>query len=122
MVSAPLQYTTDTPSGLPRLLHGNDWFERGCPTGETPIPPPQGDKATLVSLNREMVSDSGFDTGTIPSTRRGAGVTLVSQTKNPILLARTLYLLPIEAPHVLLSGQEAEQVGWNRGTTKVDPT
>lgn len=121
MLTPPL-HPRDTACGLPGLVHGNDWFERGCPSEEMPGQPPESEKAALLGLDPDISNGQGFDTHAIPSSRRGAAVTLVSQTKNPILLARTLYLLPSEAPHVHLSGSDAEQIGWSRGTIKVNPS
>lgn len=67
---------------------------------------------------RSAKDEKAFDD--IPPTRRCAAVTLVRNTKNPILLARALYLNPDDAPHVLLSGTEAEKIGWANGCKRVD--
>jgi L-asparaginase / beta-aspartyl-peptidase len=40
----------------------------------------------------------------VPPTRRGFGLTLLTTARNPIKLARALYLSPTTAPHTMLSG------------------
>lgn len=56
----------------------------------------------------------------IPTSRRGFGLTLLTHTRNPSQLARALYLAPQEAPHVFLSGSNAESVGETLGIQTVD--
>ena len=45
---------------------------------------------------------------TVSPNRAGFGLTLLTQTKNPSQAARAMYLAPSAAPHVFLSGTEAE--------------
>lgn len=54
------------------------------------------------------------------STRRCASAVLVRNTRNPVLLAKTLLHHAHENPHVILSGVEAERIGWKLGCTRVD--
>ncbi|KAI0790695.1 nucleophile aminohydrolase [Abortiporus biennis] len=56
----------------------------------------------------------------IPSSRRGFGLTLLTRTKNPSKLARALYLAPTAAPHTMLSGPAAEEIGQALGVDLVD--
>ncbi|TBU55049.1 asparaginase [Dichomitus squalens] len=56
----------------------------------------------------------------IPSTRRGVGITLLSHARNPCKLARTLYLSPGTAPHTMFSGAAAESLGEPLGVELVD--
>ena len=56
----------------------------------------------------------------IPPSRRGFGLTLLTHTRNPSQLARALYLAPNEAPHVFLSGTNAEKIGETFGIETVD--
>jgi len=56
----------------------------------------------------------------IPSTRRGLGLSLLTRAKNPSKLARALYLHPEHAPHAFLSGTTAEDIGHNLGEELVD--
>lgn len=56
----------------------------------------------------------------IPSSRRGFGLTLLTHTRNPSKLARALYLAPIAAPHTMLSGPTAEELGQELGIELVD--
>ncbi len=122
MVSQPVGSPLLTESGLPRFMHGNDWFERGCPEGSAPAPaslPSSAPSSDLKPASSAAAAAQSFDTTKIPRSRRCAAATLVRNTKNPILLARTLYLSPEEAPHVLLAGAEAEQIGFDKGCTRV---
>lgn len=66
------------------------------------------------TLESEEKSEKGTETQesfssstSISQSRRGAAVTLVRQTKNPILLAKALYENPSDNPHVLMSGEAA---------------
>lgn len=52
--------------------------------------------------------------------RRCASAVLIRRTKNPILLAKTLLQDPQSNPHVILSGEIAEAIGWKNGLEKVD--
>ncbi|KAM5543346.1 hypothetical protein V8D89_003220 [Ganoderma adspersum] len=56
----------------------------------------------------------------IPSTRRGVGITLLTHTRNPSKLARALYLAPSAAPHTMFSGTAAESLGAPFGIELVD--
>ena len=56
----------------------------------------------------------------IPSTRRGVGITLLTHTRNPSKLARALYLAPSAAPHTMFSGTAAENLGEPFGIQFVD--
>ena len=119
MVSSPKSTrgshgSTGTSAGLPALMHSNGWFERGCPADERLRHP------TTTSDEKYAPTGNSFSTSHIPATRRCAAATLIKHTKNPILLARTLFLSPEEAPHVLLAGEEAEKIGWEKGCVKVD--
>ncbi|KAH9485288.1 Isoaspartyl peptidase [Psilocybe cubensis] len=69
-----------------------------------------------------MVSKPPFSHPEIPSNRRGLGLTLLTRTKNPSHLVRSLYLAPSLAPHTLLSGATAERLGQSLGETLVDPS
>ncbi|PCH39449.1 asparaginase [Wolfiporia cocos MD-104 SS10] len=57
---------------------------------------------------------------TIPETRRGMGITLITHARNPSQLARALYLSPETAPHTMLSGVNAEKLGEALGVQLVD--
>lgn len=56
----------------------------------------------------------------IPPTRRGVGITLLSHARNPSKLARALYLSPTTAPHTMFSGTAAEALGESLGAELVD--
>ncbi|KAI0737614.1 asparaginase [Daedaleopsis nitida] len=56
----------------------------------------------------------------IPPTRRGVGITLLTHTRNPSKLARALYLEPTIAPHTMFSGAAAETLGASLGVELVD--
>ncbi|KAJ3525586.1 hypothetical protein NM688_g8381 [Phlebia brevispora] len=56
----------------------------------------------------------------IPVSRRGFGLTLLTHTRNPSKLARALYLAPTAAPHTMLSGSAAEDIGKELGVEMVD--
>lgn len=47
----------------------------------------------------------------LPASRRGLALTLLTKARNPCKLARDLYLSPSLTPHVLLSGTVAETLG-----------
>lgn len=51
----------------------------------------------------------------IPSSRRGASITLLHHPRNPSHLARALYLAPALTPHPMLSGPPAEKLGEQLG-------
>jgi len=56
----------------------------------------------------------------ISVTRRGFGITLLRHVRNPSQLARALYLAPTVAPHTMLSGATAEELGDKLGIELVD--
>ncbi|KAL7411286.1 asparaginase [Mrakia frigida] len=58
----------------------------------------------------------------IPQSRISTALTLLTHTRNPILLARALYLSPSTTPHVLHGGLAAEKLGLELGQTMVDPS
>ncbi|KAF5370872.1 hypothetical protein D9758_002070 [Tetrapyrgos nigripes] len=58
----------------------------------------------------------------IPNSRRGFGLTLLTRTKNPSQMVRALYLNPDVAPHVFMSGANAESIGESLGQVLVDPS
>ncbi|KIK67095.1 hypothetical protein GYMLUDRAFT_69288 [Collybiopsis luxurians FD-317 M1] len=58
----------------------------------------------------------------IPPSRRGIGLTLLTRIRNPCQLARKLYLTPTAAPHTFLSGANAETIAESLGFTLVDPS
>lgn len=58
----------------------------------------------------------------IPPSRRGFGLTLLTHIRNPSQLARLLYLTPSAAPHVFLSGANAESIAEDLGVELADPS
>ena len=56
----------------------------------------------------------------VPATRRGTAVTLIKHVKNPILLARELYLDPEACPHAFVSDADAERIAKEKGLEMVD--
>ncbi|KDN44182.1 hypothetical protein RSAG8_05655, partial [Rhizoctonia solani AG-8 WAC10335] len=56
----------------------------------------------------------------IPITRKGISLTLLTRAKNPSQMVRALYLEPSLAPHVFLSGATAEELGRQVGQELVD--
>lgn len=69
--------------------------------------------------DKEQVQLNSSDNRISPS-RRAAAVTLVRETKNPILLAKALYESSNDNPHVLMAGRNAEEIGWKLGCEKVE--
>ena len=69
-----------------------------------------------------MLSKPPASNPDVPSTRRGFALTLLTQTRNPSQLARSIYLSPEAVPHAMLSGHEAEVVGEELGIERVDPS
>lgn len=69
-----------------------------------------------------MLSKPPASNPDVPSTRRGFALTLLTRTRNPSQLARSLYLSPEAVPHAMLSGHEAEVVGEGLGIERVDPS
>ncbi|KAH8107804.1 asparaginase [Cristinia sonorae] len=67
-----------------------------------------------------MLSKPPASVTSIPPTRRGFGITLLTHVRNPSKLARALYLAPVAAPHTMLSGLGAEEVGRELGIELVD--
>ena len=59
---------------------------------------------------------------TVPSSRKGFSLTLLTRAKNPSQMVRALYLEPTLAPHAFLSGSEAEEIGAHVGQKLVDPS
>lgn len=60
---------------------------------------------------------------TIPATRRGLSLTLLTSTRNPSQLVRGMYLSPDLVPHAMLSGETAETIGTEElGIPTVDPS
>ncbi|CEL55532.1 beta-aspartyl-peptidase (threonine type) [Rhizoctonia solani AG-1 IB] len=58
----------------------------------------------------------------IPASRKGLSLTLLTRAKNPSQMARALYLEPSLAPHAFLSGPAAEEIGYQVGQELVDPS
>ncbi|KEP48632.1 L-asparaginase [Rhizoctonia solani 123E] len=58
----------------------------------------------------------------IPASRKGISLTLLTRAKNPSQLVRALYLEPSLAPHAFLSGSTAEELGLQVGQELVDPS
>lgn len=56
----------------------------------------------------------------IPSSRRGFALTLLTNTRNPSQLARAIYLAPDLVPHTMLSGPTAEAIGQELGIELID--
>ncbi|UZJ51324.1 hypothetical protein CBS101457_000644 [Exobasidium rhododendri] len=52
--------------------------------------------------------------------RRCASAVLIRNTRNPILLAKALFENEKQNPHVILSGRDAELIGWRLGLKRVD--
>ncbi|KAI0373435.1 asparaginase [Pilatotrama ljubarskyi] len=70
---------------------------------------------TSIMLSRPPASHPS-----VPPTRRGAGVTLLTRARNPSKLVRALYLSPADAPHTMFSGPNAENIGASLGVELVD--
>ncbi|CAE6464011.1 unnamed protein product [Rhizoctonia solani] len=58
----------------------------------------------------------------IPASRKGFSLTLLTRAKNPSQMVRALYLEPGLAPHAFLSGATAEEIGHQVGQELVDPS
>ncbi|KDQ21827.1 hypothetical protein BOTBODRAFT_214359 [Botryobasidium botryosum FD-172 SS1] len=69
-----------------------------------------------------MLSKPPASHPSIPATRRGFALTLLTRVRNPSKVARALYLSPDLVPHVLLSGSNAEHIGEQLGEQLVDPS
>ncbi|KAJ4468212.1 asparaginase [Lentinula aciculospora] len=69
-----------------------------------------------------MLSKPPASHPSVPSSRRGFGLTLLTHIRNPSKLARELYLTPSAAPHAFLSGDHAESIAESLGITLVDPS
>ncbi|KAI8975831.1 asparaginase [Trametes punicea] len=70
---------------------------------------------TSIMLSRPPASHPS-----VPPTRRGVGITLLTHVRNPSTLARALYLSPETAPHTMFSGAAAESIGGDLGVELVD--
>lgn len=69
-----------------------------------------------------MLSKPPASHPSIPKSRRGAAITLLTRARNPSKLARTMYLHPELVPHAFLSGSTAEEIGRTLGEELVDPS
>ncbi|KDQ21829.1 hypothetical protein BOTBODRAFT_169022 [Botryobasidium botryosum FD-172 SS1] len=69
-----------------------------------------------------MLSKPPASHPSIPATRRGLALTLLTRARNPSKVASALYLSPDLAPHALLSGSNAEHIGEQLGEQLVDPS
>ena len=69
-----------------------------------------------------MLSKPPASHPSIPATRRGLGVTLLTRVRNPSHLARALYLSPQSVPHTFISGANAESIGASLDVQLVDPS
>ncbi|KAB5596185.1 Beta-aspartyl-peptidase (threonine type) [Ceratobasidium theobromae] len=69
-----------------------------------------------------MVSQPPLTHPSIPASRKGFSVSLLTRAKNPSQVARALYLEPTLAPHAFLSGATAEEIGDQVGQELVDPS
>ncbi|KAH7341655.1 asparaginase [Rhizoctonia solani] len=58
----------------------------------------------------------------VPASRKGFSLTLLTRAKNPSQMVRALYLEPSLAPHAFLSGAAAEEIGHQAGEELVDPS
>ncbi|CAE6526154.1 unnamed protein product [Rhizoctonia solani] len=58
----------------------------------------------------------------VPASRKGFSLTLLTRAKNPSQMVRALYLEPTLAPHAFLSGATAEELGHQVGQELVDPS
>jgi isoaspartyl peptidase/L-asparaginase-like protein (Ntn-hydrolase superfamily) len=67
-----------------------------------------------------MLSHSPPTHPSIPASRKGFSLTLLTRAKNPSQMARALYLEPTVAPHAFLSGSAAEEIGLQVGQELVD--
>ena len=57
----------------------------------------------------------------VPASRRSFALTLLTRARNPIKLARALYLAHDSTPHTLLSGSAAEHLGKKLGEELTEP-
>lgn len=69
-----------------------------------------------------MLSKPPASNPSIPASRRGFALTLLSRAKNPSQLARAMYLAPQAGPHAFMSGAAAEDIGKDLGAELVDPS
>lgn len=69
-----------------------------------------------------MLSKPPASHPSVPATRRGFALTLLTRARNPSKVARALYLSPDAVPHALLSGSAAEHIGEKLGEEFVDPS
>jgi beta-aspartyl-peptidase (threonine type) len=69
-----------------------------------------------------MLSKPPSSHPTIPQSRRGAALTLLTRARNPSQLARAIYLHPELVQHAFMSGSTAEDIGAKLGEELVDPS
>lgn len=67
-----------------------------------------------------MLSKPPASQPTVPSSRRGLGLTLLTHARNPSHIVRSLYLSPSLVPHTFLSGTAAEAIAQELGEQLVD--
>ncbi|EJU05576.1 N-terminal nucleophile aminohydrolase [Dacryopinax primogenitus] len=101
-------------------------FMEDCPLfncGHGAVFTREGTNELETSLMLSKPPSAAVGPAPIPPTRRGISVTLVRRAKNPIQLARALYLNPQATPHSMMSGPAAEELGAAFGGPKlVDPS
>lgn len=68
-----------------------------------------------------MLSRPPVSHPSVPSSRRAFAVTLLTHARNPIKIARALYLAHDATVHTLIAGSTAEQLGRKLGEDLVDP-
>ncbi|KAJ3548393.1 hypothetical protein NMY22_g1273 [Coprinellus aureogranulatus] len=68
-----------------------------------------------------MLSEPPSSHPSIPPSRRGLGLTLLTRARNPSKHARALYLRPDLVPHTFISGAPAEDIAASLGEEIVDP-
>ncbi|KZV80508.1 asparaginase [Exidia glandulosa HHB12029] len=69
-----------------------------------------------------MLSKPPASNPSIPASRRGFALTLLTRARNPSQLVRAMYLAPEAAPHTMMSGETAENIGADLGAQLVDPS
>lgn len=69
-----------------------------------------------------MLSKPPSNHPSISPARRGLALTLLTRARNPIKVARSIYLSPSLDPHAMLSGSTAEQMGSRLGQELVEPS
>lgn len=58
----------------------------------------------------------------IPPERRGISITVMTRVRNPVKLARALYLAPYAVAHTMMAGSYTEDLGEKEGIELVDPS